>query len=134
MNRESDAAAHGHTIHQSQIGFWEGLDHRIHTILFGKEGTGLTAIRETTLAQHRNIAASAKPAAALGMLNHNNVDVRVFSPNAERGQNGLAHVEIQGVEGFRAVEGNHPYPALTFSQNVFTHTLALARARNAVQG
>ena len=106
MYGKANTTAHGYAIHHGEIGFGKRFDRGVHAILFREEGPRFFAIAHAALAEHGNISAGAEPSAAFGVVNHDHVNIGIERPNAQRRQDALTHIQIERVQGFRAIEGD----------------------------
>ena len=111
----------------------EGFDRGIHAILFSKEGARFCAIAHPAVAQHGDVATGTKPTRALSMINHHQMHARILRPDAQRGEDGFTHVEIQRMQRIGAVQRDIADPAFTLGQDCLCHASRLARDVRGVQ-
>ncbi len=128
VDRYADAAAHGDAVHQGNIGLGVMFDLSVQRIFDAEEIRRSDAIRATTFGDLADITTGAKPTRPVGVIDHDGAHRRVGFPGGQRLRHGHAHLNRQGMQGFRSIERNATDTVLDPRNDLVRHAVSIWRA------
>ena len=117
MNADPDTAAHRHAIHEGGIGLRVILYPRVQPVLGPEERLRRRSIRRTAFRQHPDIPAGAESARVPGMIDDDQLDLRIGCPRLQRRIHREAHLLVQRMQSLRPTQRDSPCDALTMNDD-----------------
>ena len=113
----SHATAHHNAVHEGQVRFGVMVNQVVEGVLFCEEVFQCRIAGEHGLVKKSDVTASTKMAKGPVLIsapNRHSLNLRVMLPTQQGGGQGTHHGQGQGVERFRASQGQHAHVATNF--------------------